>query len=351
MNSLIRRARQTFVDTLKIKVKGGCGGTGLPQYGGIGGEGGDVYIEADQRASASLAKIASKNPTKLFVAKNGFSSRKMHLIGDKGADVVIRVPLGVSIEDENKQFVGEINKETDKICVAMGGRGGDKFNDNHGFAGQTRILKLDLKMISDVGFVGYPNAGKSTLLGAVSRAKPKVAAYPFTTLRPTIGVVEFADGRRITMTDLPGIVDGAHKNIGLGYDFLKHVSRTKLLVFVLDINNIDLGPNYQSKNPVEALSTLKSEIELFDDTILNKPSILLVSKMDSLENSQQLFTQIKNEVAKLGDCKRMVDFDRILPISVHSRLNIDAFREAAREILDEHAEKERSITSAKVNSS
>lgn len=327
--SSIQKARKLFLDCIKIRTQGGRGGTGLAKYGGIGGEGGDVYITGD----SNLTTLNGLE--KVFVAGDGESSRKSRLVGKKGNNKVVKVPLGVSIIDDKLQFVGEINTISDQVLVACGGRGGDKFNASHGYAGQTRRLLLDLKTISDIGFIGFPNAGKSTLLTKVSRASPKIASYPFTTLRPHIGTVIFNDSRSITMTDLPGLVEGSHKNIGLGFEFLKHVYRARVLAFVVDIDDSDLGPNYPIKSPTDVISILNKEIELYDDIILKKPSILLVSKMDKRPDANQRYESILKQVEELKKNQRIVDFNYTLPISSHSGLNIDKFKNIARELIDE----------------
>lgn len=273
------------------------------------------------------------------------------MLGESGNDLVIKVPLGVTIEDSDKQLLGEINDPKDSVIVALGGRGGDKFNDNQGFKGQERVIRLDFKTISDVVFVGFPNAGKSSLLRAVSRASPRVASYPFTTLRPFLGTVHYPDYRVIKMADLPGLVEGAHKNLGLGLEFLKHMVRTRLLAFIIDINDVDLGPSYKMRSPLETLCILNKEIELYDDTILNKPAILALSKMDSCPDSNERYEKFLKDLDSLqkdpkssplveADLRptKLIQFDDILPISSVSGLNIDKFKTRAREVIDHYAE-------------
>lgn len=348
MNSLIIKARKAFLDTVKIKVKGGNGGCGLPQYGGIGGKGGDVYIKGTSYPM-SLSQVIKSS--RIFQATSGHGSRRTRLLGDSGEDLVIRVPVGVTIEDLDKQVLGEINNSKDSVIVALGGRGGDKFNDNQGFKGQQRVIRLDYKTISDVAFVGFPNAGKSSLLRAVSRASPKVANYPFTTLRPFLGIVHYPDYRVIKMADLPGLVEGAHKNLGLGLEFLKHMVHTRLLAFIIDINDVDLGPAYKMRSPLETLCILNKEIELYDDTILNKPAILAISKMDTLPDSNERYEKFLKDLESLqkdpescslveADLKptKLIQFDKILPISSVKGLNINEFKTRAREVIDHYAE-------------
>ena len=351
-NYLIKKAQKIFVDSLRIKVQGGSGGHGLPQYGGIGGKGGDVYIVASRSPIVKLDSILRKPYCKQgwFRAGDGHSAIRTKLMGKPGQDLLIEVPIGVEITDSDNQHVGEINGTKDKVIIAVGGRGGDKFNDNHGFQGQKRTVKLDLKMISDAVFVGFPNAGKSSLLRAVSMAKPKVANYPFTTLRPHLGVVQYQDHRRITMADLPGLVEGAHRNIGLGHEFLKHIVRSRLLIFVIDINEADLGPSYARRSPIETLCILNKEIELYDDTLLNKPAILALSKVDSEKgDAMRDYEKFREDLTELHESSasavdevirptKLIKFDEVLPISPLKGLGINKLKDVARDVIDKYEE-------------
>lgn len=350
MNQLTNKAKKLFVDAIKIKVQGGKGGYGLPRYGGIGGKGGDVYIEASPRHT-SLVGVAKQFSCGLMCAKDGLPARRTRLLGEPGQDLVIQVPYGVSVTDENRQYLGDVNGKGDRVIVALGGRGGDKATDFQGFVGQKRIVRLDLKMIADAVYVGFPNAGKSSLLNAVSNARPKVADYPFTTLRPYLGQVEFPDFRRVTMADLPGLVEGAHKNLGLGHNFLKHIERSRVLIFIIDINGVDLGPQYQIRTPFETLCILNKEIELYNDMLTKKPSILVISKMDSRGDSRQLFNEFKQNLKEFKANpelvdetirpNRLIEFDEILSISSKTGLNIEQFKKITRNVIDKYAEAEK----------
>lgn len=358
-NFLIKKAQRHFQDSLVIRVRGGRGGTGLPNYGGIGGKGGNVIIKACDRVK-SLSSLIKKSPDGLFVAGDGEESRRTRLVGRPGYDLNLKVPVGITVEDSSKQFLGDLNKPNEEVVVAYGGRGGDKFSDNHGFRGQYKTLRLDFKTIADMVFVGFPNAGKSSLLRAVSNAVPKVADYPFTTLRPHLGIVNYNDYRRITMADLPGLVEGASRNLGLGHDFLKHIVRAKVLVFVIDINNVDLGPSYPKRSPLETMCILNKEIEIYDDTLLEKPSICVISKMDTLVDAEERYAKFKEDLENLRQSRansqintetqqcqvvdpnlvpsKLLDFDEILALSSEKRLNIEHFKKVARDTMDKYSE-------------
>lgn len=354
-NFLIKKAQRVFQDSLVIRVRGGRGGTGLPNYGGIGGKGGDVIISACPRVR-NLASLMKKTPDGLFVAGDGEESRRTRLVGRAGYDLKLKVPVGVTVEDKDKQFMGDLDKPDEEVVVAYGGRGGDKFSDNHGLRGQYKVLRLDFKTIADMVFVGFPNAGKSSLLRAVSNAVPKVADYPFTTLKPHLGIVNYNDYRKITMADLPGLVEGASRNLGLGHDFLKHIVRAKVLIFVIDINNVNLGPSYPSRSPLETLCILNKEIEMYDDTLLNKPSMCVISKMDTIVDADERYARFKSDLKSLQTLedetrgaiidpdlmpKRLLEFDEVLSLSSQTKFNTEYFKKVARKIMDKYAELER----------
>lgn len=352
----MRNLKKLFNDSLKVIVYGGRGGPGLPQYGGIGGKGGDVVVKGTHRMK-SLNSIKDH----VFEAQDGRGSRRTRLVGQDGKDLIIKVPVGVTVEDLNKQILGDINKSGDTVVVAMGGRGGDKHNDNQGFVGQKRRIHLNLKLLSDAVLIGFPNAGKSTLLKALSKASPKIASYPFTTIKPNLGTIQYKDFRQITMGDLPGLVEGAHKNLGLGHEFLKHIVRTKLLVFLVDINNIDLGSSYSPRSPLETLCILNKEIEIYDDTLLDKPAILAISKMDTLKDSKDRYERFRLELKQLHESKsnlpsnldesllpnKLIQFDRIIPISAATGNNIDNLKQVIRDVIDDYAETKDTLKSYK----
>uniref|UniRef100_A0A2P2I513 GTP-binding protein 10 homolog n=1 Tax=Hirondellea gigas TaxID=1518452 RepID=A0A2P2I513_9CRUS len=291
----IPRFRNYFIDTLRLYLKGGPGGAGHPKYGGLGGSGGNIYIEA--KPGITLKSVQRNQTSQRYTADPGKPSQQFALIGKGGADLVLPVPPGVVATTDVGTELGESNKEGERVLVAHGGEGGSPTNGFLGQAGQQHHVKLVLKTIADIGLVGFPNAGKSTLLKAVSRAKPKIASYPFTTLRPKVGVIEYPDKRMISMADLPGLVEGAHENKGLGHSFLRHIERTKLLLLVVAVNGFKLNTKSVHRSAMESLLLLNKELELYDPMLLSKPAILLVNKMD-LKGSSKLYDELLESVAK-----------------------------------------------------
>jgi len=337
-----------FIDTLRLTVKGGHGGNGLPQYGGVGGQGGCVYCVAKE--NITLTNVIRQFPEKQVRAGNGEESSKLRLLGRRGEDIRVEVPIGVSILDDTGKIIGELNDESTHCTVAGGGGGGCSGNSFVGHKGQHRSINLDLKLIADVGLVGFPNAGKSTLLTAISNARPKIAAYPFTTIRPEIGIVEYPDFRQISMADLPGLIEGAHANIGMGYKFLKHIERTRLLLMVVDIFGFKLSPSHPHRTNIENVYALNKELELYDESLFEKPCILLLNKIDLSTNKQDV-SELVAKVRDLKECsenecppelasKNYIDFERIIPISAKNKENIRDVKTAIRDVLDEYAEKQ-----------
>ncbi|XP_049867339.1 GTP-binding protein 10 homolog [Pectinophora gossypiella] len=292
--------RSKFLDSIRLHVKGGTGGTGLPKYGGLGGQGGCVYCIGKE--NANLKTIQSKFRAKTITAGHGEDSRKTKILGNPGADVKLEVPLGVTVYREDGKVLGSIDKEDETIIIARGGPGGNQENSFLGHFGQTHHVRLDLKLIADIGLVGFPNAGKSSLLKAISRAKPRIANYPFTTIKPNKGIIQFEDLRQISLADLPGLIEGAHINVGLGHKFLKHVERTKLLLFIADVQGFQLSPKYPKRSCLETVLLLNKELELYDPELLEKPAILAVNKMD-LEGADEIFKRVKEA---LMDIKKVI---------------------------------------------
>jgi len=287
-----------FIDSAKVRVKAGKGGRGCVSFrrekyiphggpdGGNGGDGGSIYFVGNQNKSS----LIDFRFTPEIKAKNGSPGQGSLKTGKKGKDVFLDVPPGTIvsvIENENtERVVCDITRDGEKYLIARGGRGGRgnasfKSSTNQaprryeeGEEGEEFLLKLELKLIADVGLVGLPNAGKSSLITKVSHARPKIASYPFTTLNPVLGEVILPGYRTMVIADIPGIIEGAHDNRGLGHEFLKHIERTRVLVYV-----IDFSP-YADENPKKALLTIKKELFLFSETLSKKPFIIAANKMD-----------------------------------------------------------------------
>jgi len=291
-----------FVDEAEIWVFGGDGGNGCVSFrrekyephggpdGGDGGDGGSVYCQADESVTV-LMHLSGRHHWRAGRGAHGMG-KKRH--GKRGKDVVIRVPAGTIIRDlEHGTILKDLVHPGDRVCVARGGRGGRGnvhfATSTHqtpreatpGESGQVRRLYLELKLIADVGLIGQPNAGKSTLLRRLSAARPKVAAYPFTTLEPVLGIVELSRHRRFVMADIPGLIEGAHRGAGLGDAFLRHIERTALLVHLVDVYPLD-------GDPIERYHAINKELRLHSRSLTEKRQIVVASKMDLTENKEQL---------------------------------------------------------------
>ncbi|XP_073533550.1 GTP-binding protein 10 [Phyllobates terribilis] len=334
-----------FIDNLRILVKGGPGGMGLPRLGGEGGRGGDVWVVA--KNGVTMKHIKSKFPQKRFVGGVGLNSSVRALRGTSGADCQVDVPVGIAITTDNGNKIGDLDREGDKLRVARGGLGGGFRTDFLPAKGQKRIIRLDMKLIADVGLVGFPNAGKSSLLSSLSHAKPQIADYPFTTVQPEVGKIMYPDYKQISVADLPGLIEGAHLNRGMGHKFLKHVERTKQLLFVVDVSGFQLSVKSPFRTAFETLQLLTLELELYKEELLDKPALLAVNKMDLPEADdmfQELMKQLENPKDYLHtlpkelvpDCQ--IDFKEIVPISVAANQGISDLIRCIRRSLDEHAE-------------
>ncbi len=286
-----------FVDFARIYVKGGDGGNGCIAFrrekfvprggpsGGDGGQGGSVIL----RASRHLNTLVAFRFKQHFQAERGGHGEGSNRHGKDGADLRIEVPVGTQVyEEETRCLLADMVEDGQEAVVAQGGRGG---RGNAHFAtatnqaprradpgrpGESRTLILELKVLADVGLVGYPNAGKSTLISVLSAARPKIADYPFTTLSPQLGVVAFDDFRSLVIADIPGLIEGAHAGTGLGDQFLRHVERCRALLHLVDVSG--LGP----EDPVQAVQTVNRELELYNPALVSKPQILIASKLDAV---------------------------------------------------------------------
>lgn len=289
-----------FVDEVEIEVESGHGGAGALSFrrekfvprggpdGGDGGKGGDVRLVAD----SSLGTLLDFRNHRKFKAENGQPGQGSRKSGRSGEDAVIRVPVGTLVHDlATGQVVADLIAEGEDVIVARGGRGG---RGNYRFRSSTnraprhtqpggdaegRRFKLTLKLIADVGLVGLPNAGKSTFLSVISRARPKIADYPFTTLAPNLGIVSVGEWQSMVVADIPGIVEGAHEGRGLGHRFLRHIERTRVLAVLIDAG---------SPEPAETYRTLIDELGRWSQTLLRKPRVLVFTKIDTILDPSEL---------------------------------------------------------------
>lgn len=292
-----------FVDESQIWVKAGDGGNGCVSFrrekfipkggpdGGDGGKGGDVYFQAVENID-TLSDFAGKHH---WQARNGQPGSGSNKHGASGDDLIVKVPPGTLIYDTDLDLMlKDMNELGLKVCVCRGGKGG---KGNKAFAtatnqaprhatngkpGQERNIRLELKLIADVGLVGMPNAGKSTLISRCSAAKPKIADYPFTTIEPVLGIVELSGFRRFVVADIPGLIEGAHDGAGLGHDFLKHIERTTIIVHILDIMPTD------GSEPVENYHAIRNELQQHSKILAQKPEIIVANKIDLDPDGQKL---------------------------------------------------------------
>ncbi len=301
-----------FVDVVKIYVKAGDGGHGCVSFrrekyvpkggpdGGDGGRGGSIYFRAIDNVD-TLSDFAGKHHWK---AKNGQSGSGKNKHGQSGDDLIIPVPPGTLIYDEDLDLLlKDLHKVDMKCCIARGGRGGkgnkrfaDSVNQTPRYAepgkpGQERNIRLELKLIADVGLVGMPNAGKSTLISRCSAARPKIADYPFTTRQPVLGIVELTDYRRFVMADIPGLIEGAHEGAGLGFEFLRHIERTRIIVHILDIMPPD------NSDPVDNYKTIRSELKQYSKTLAKKKEVIVANKID-LDPDGKITKDLKKRLRK-----------------------------------------------------
>ena len=292
-----------FIDRAKIHVQGGDGGNGVTAFrrekfvprggpsGGDGGRGGDVILVAD----ASLNTLLHLRYNPAHVAERGLHGEGSNRSGHDGGDLIVRVPVGTQIFDANTgELLHDLSHEGDRWLAARGGRGG--FGNAHfttstnrapryhqeGSKGEELDLQLELKLLADVGLVGFPNAGKSTFISTVSAARPKIADYPFTTLEPHLGVVDIGDFRTFVIADIPGLIEGAHTGTGLGDRFLRHIERTKLLLHLVDVSSAS------GRDAVSDYETVNRELASYNQDLAQRPQFVVATKIDALDEPQRL---------------------------------------------------------------
>ena len=323
-----------FVDQVRIEVAAGHGGPGCVSFrrepyvpkggpdGGDGGRGGSIVL----RAAGNVQTLLDFRYRRKYKARPGRPGEGQRRNGASGKDLVIEVPRGTLVyDDETGELLGDLVEEGQTLVVAAGGKGGRgnvRFASptnraprqaDRGMPGEERRLRLELKLLADVGLVGFPNAGKSTLLSVLSSARPKVADYPFTTLVPNLGIVDLGGYRSCTMADVPGLIEGASEGKGLGHAFLRHLERTRVLVFLLDV----------ADRPQEHLDTLLSELSRYGTTLLSLPRIVCLSKIDLLADGEAL-PELKG-----------VEAEEIIPLSAVTGQGMDLLRRTLGRILAE----------------
>ena len=318
-----------FVDEVRIFVKAGRGGDGICSFrremfvprggpdGGDGGNGGDVVFTASHRLTTLLDLRYQKH----YEAEDGRPGGGSHCSGRRGKSVNISLPVGTVVyDDETGEVLADLVTDGERVTIAQGGRGGRGNSHfatstnrvptrfDHGTPGEERWLRLELKLLADVGLVGFPNAGKSTLIAAISAARPKIADYPFTTLIPNLGVVPLGEHQSFVIADIPGLIEGAHKGKGLGFQFLRHIERTSFLLHLVDVS--EGTPD----DPVTSFEVMRRELTAYDDSLSARPFAVVATKVDSQGNGTRV------EALRSFCRRRRLKF---FPISAVTRQGLD----------------------------
>ncbi len=329
----------SFADESKFWVKAGDGGNGCVSFrrekfvprggpnGGDGGKGGDVYLVADRQ----LRSLIDFKHRSHFKAERGANGQGKDMHGKGGKDTFIRVPLGSVIKDtETGMILADLTKDKQLFLAAKGGEGGSgnaRFvsstnraprKSTPGKPGEEYWLRIELKLLADIGLIGLPNAGKSTLLSKLSAANPKVASYPFTTLEPQLGVLHLPFTESCIIADIPGLIEGAHQGVGLGHQFLRHIERTSILLHILDIS-------VEEEQMLEDFETIKNELSLYNEQLLDRKQILIANKIDLIDAEE---------------CQAKIDLlekksETVLPVSADIGTRIDSLKELLGELLEE----------------
>ena len=327
-----------FIDDVSIVVKAGNGGNGIVAFrrekyvpkggpaGGNGGRGGDIIFVGEE----GLTTLLDLRYNRIIKAQNGQNGMAKDCFGKDGEDVYIKVPVGTVVYDKNKGItIADITRHKQQAIIAKGGKGG---RGNSAFAtpripapeicekglpGEEKEIRVELKVLADVGLVGFPSVGKSTLISVVSAAKPKIADYHFTTLVPNLGVVKVKDGRSFVMADLPGLIEGASSGAGLGFQFLKHIERTRVIVHVIDM------ASFEGRDPYEDYVKINEELRLYNEKLLLRPQIVVANKMD-LQGAEENLEEFKKKVPDVT----------IVPISAYTRNNLDELLYKVADVLD-----------------
>ena len=335
-----------FVDEATIRVEAGDGGNGVVSFrrekyipkggpdGGDGGDGGNVFMIADN----NLNTLVDYKFTKFYKAERGQNGMSSDCTGAKGADIILKVPVGTRITDkETGEVLGDLRHEGDLLRVVKGGHHG--FGNTHfksstnraprqktnGTPGERRILELELLLVADVGLLGLPNAGKSTFIRSVSAARPKVADYPFTTLVPNLGVVKTGDGESFVIADVPGLIEGAAQGAGLGHRFLRHLERCRVLLHLVDAMPVD------GSDPVENAKVIEKELQEYAHDLYEKPRWLVVNKVDLLEGGEQEAQELIEKISNSLETKP----ERTFIISALQKQYTNELTHALQQLVDE----------------
>ena len=327
-----------FIDDVKISVKAGSGGNGAVAYrrekyvpmggpaGGDGGNGGSIIFVGDE----GLTTLLDLRYQKQLSAPNGENGMPKNCYGKDGNNLYVRVPVGSIVKDIDLDVViADITKHNQEVVICKGGKGGrgntsfatpripaPEFAEN-GLPGEKKNIQIELKVLADVGLVGFPSVGKSTLISVVSAAKPKIADYHFTTLIPNLGVVRVRDGRSFVMADLPGLIEGASQGAGLGFQFLKHIERTRVIIHVIDMSASE------GRDPYDDYITINNELRNYNEDLMKRPQIIVANKMD-LPNAAEELEKFKEKVVDV----------KIIPISAYTRDNLDELLYSTADILE-----------------
>lgn len=336
-----------FIDRAKIYVKGGNGGNGMSSFRREkfvpkGGRGGDVVLVVD----ANINTLMDFRYKRKFVANNGVNGQTSNMHGRGAEHLYIKVPPGTIVKDElTGEILADLTEIGQEAVVAKGGRGGrgnarfvtsvhraPTFAEK-GEPGTECNLLLEMKLLADVGLVGYPSVGKSSIISRVSAAKPEIAAYHFTTLTPVLGVVSVGEGQNFVLADIPGLIEGAHEGVGLGHDFLRHIERTKVIIHVLDVSGLE------GRDPIEDYEKINNELSLYSERLVRRPQIIAANKMD-LPESQTNYEKVAAFMEKIGR--------EIYPISAATGEGLNKLMQRAMQLLDEYEEEPEETTDTKV---
>lgn len=333
-----------FIDRARIHVVSGNGGNGMSSWrrekfvpkggpsGGDGGRGGDVILIVDANTN-TLIDFRFKRK---FVAQNGINGQTKNMHGHNAESTYIKVPAGTLVKDEETgAVIADLTKVGQQAVLVKGGRGGrgnarfvnsvnraPTFAEN-GAPGDERIVILELKLLADIGLVGYPSVGKSSIISRVSAAKPEVAAYHFTTLTPVLGVVSLDEGHSFVIADIPGLIEGAHEGVGLGHDFLRHIERTKIILHVLDVSGLE------GRDPIDDYNKINKELKLYNERLATRPQIIVANKMDLVE-SQENLPRVIEYMEKLGH--------KVYPVSAATGEGLPELMQVASKLLLEYVE-------------